>query len=119
MSARPAPDLLAIGDRLKAERERIGLTPAAMGKLTRMKRWPRQAQAALESGRADLAAPTLAAFAAAGADAQFIITGVRSPCAPVKQEASAIIAARQTLARLDPRDRRRLLLDLLAGELIE
>lgn len=115
MSAR-LPDTSSIGGRLKAERLRLRLSQAALAgsagvaKNTEIN-WERGCSPGPH-------AAALAAFAEAGADIHFIITGARFCGAPVRQEALAGVTVRQALAMLDPPDRQRLLLDLLAGEFI-
>lgn len=111
---RPA-DLSTIGGRLKSERERLCLSQPAMAALAGLSRG---AQVKWERGSATPNADALAAFAEAGADILYIVTGRHAAAEmPPAQEALAGVTVRQALAMLDPVDRHRLLLDLLAGEL--
>lgn len=114
MSAAYRPKGIAtIGQRLKIERGRLGLSQPAMATLAGV------TKGALVKWEKDTAAPNalaLAAFAAAGADVLYIVTGVPKP---TKQEAFAMFAetaVRQAMLPLDPVDRVRILLDVLAGE---
>ena len=102
---------LTIADRLRSERERLRLTQTAMGALVGASK---RGIGKWEDGKSSTPTATvLAAYARAGADVQFIITG---KTAVVASEALAGVTVRQALAMLDPADRHRLLLDLLAGE---
>ncbi|MBF0309482.1 MAG: helix-turn-helix transcriptional regulator [Magnetococcales bacterium] len=64
-----------IGDRLKEERIRLGLTQADLGVRCGVSR---DAQTSYESGRRDMGTGYLAAIAEVGADVSYILTGVRS-----------------------------------------
>lgn len=107
-------DLATIGGRLKAERVRLNMSQAVFAghagvkKLTQIT-W--EAEAAYPNAEA------LAAFAKAGADVLFIITGRREATAPTMPQALADFIVRQAMATLTPADRHGLLLDLLAEEL--
>lgn len=116
MSARGGnPDLSTIGGRLKAERVGLDLSQTAAASLAGV------SKGSWQCWEADKTSPTaqhLAAFATAGADVLFIVTGQRAQGEPAPaQEPLAGVTVRQALAMLDPVDRHRLLLDLLAGEL--
>ena len=81
---------MEISDRLKEERERLGLTQTDMGKLggagkTTVIAW--------ERGTAYPNAAYLAAIAAAGADVLYIVTGVRGqqPAAALPPEEAALL----------------------------
>lgn len=108
------PDLSTIGGRLKAERIRLGLTQPEMGRLVGM---TKSAQIKWENGRAFPNAEALAAFARVGADILFIVIGNSFQNELTTPEPIVRATVRQALAMLDPVDRRRLLLDLLADEL--
>lgn len=115
MSARQSnPDCSTIGGRLKGERERLGLSQPRFAQLAGV---TKGALIKWEGGRSFPNAQALAIYAQAGADVLFIITGRREPIGPATPQALAGGAVRQALAMLDPADRHRLLLDLLAGEL--
>jgi transcriptional regulator with XRE-family HTH domain len=64
-----------IGDRLRAERKRLGLGQAELGQLGDVKI---QAQGLYESGERYPRADYLALIAQAGVDVQYVITGVAS-----------------------------------------
>lgn len=106
------PDTIA--GRLKAERLRLGMSQPTFAALADC---GRGAQVKWERGAATPNASALKAFAEAGADVLFIVTGRREPIAPASPQALADCTVRQALAMLDPPDRHRLLLDLLATEL--
>lgn len=107
--------LIEAGARLKEERARLGLTHAAMAALAGK---CANVQMKWERGGSSPTVATLASYAAAGADVLYIITGERTPIAADRSPpALAGVTIRQALAMLDPPDRHRLLLDLLAGEL--
>ncbi|PHP16391.1 hypothetical protein CG471_28355 [Sphingobium sp. IP1] len=116
MSARRhSLDLSSIGGRLQAERLRIDISQTEAAQLAGMSKG---AWIAWESGKSFPDARVLAAFAHAGADVLFIITGQRIKADAIPaQEPLVGVTVRQALAMLDPVDRHRLLLDLLAGEL--
>lgn len=104
-------DLSSIQGRLKSERVRLGYSQKEFGILGgRSMRGYQDCERGLTFPTADF----LAGVAEAGADVLFIITG---ETAVVASEALAGVTVRQALAMLDPADRHRLLLDLLAGEL--
>lgn len=111
---RAAPDFATIGGRLKAERQRLGLSQGAMAALadaskSAQQKWERDGAAPNASG--------LAAFAEAGADVLYIVTGRREVAQPAPPGGLPGVTVRQALAMLDAPDRRRILLDLLAEEL--
>ena len=114
MTVRGAPDIATIGGRLKAERLRLGFSQPALAALAGA---ARRAAINWEKGASSPTANTLAAFAEAGADVLFIITGQRAETEASTAEPLAGLTVRQALAMLDPVDRHRLLLDLLAAEL--
>lgn len=116
MSARnQAPDLSTIGGRLRAERKRFGLSQTDFAAIAGISK---RAQLNWEQGVSSPSALYLAAIAHSGADVLFIITGQRIEAGAIPtQEPLAGVTVRQALAMLDPVDRHRLLLDLLAGEL--
>ena len=73
--------LISIGDRLREERERLGLNQtdfAALAEKAGVQGTTRQSQSNYEKGKQMPGAPYLAAIAIAGADVQFVLTGVRS-----------------------------------------
>ncbi len=77
-----------IGLRLREERERLGLSQEAFAALAEASK---RSQIEWEKGTAFPNAEALAAFAAQGADVQYIITGIKSPAA--QQIAGAVEAA--------------------------
>lgn len=70
-----------LGGRLKEERERLGLTQAAMAEVGGVSK---RSQTGWEQGRAVPDANYLTAAAAAGMDVQYVLTGLRT--APALQE---------------------------------
>lgn len=64
-----------IAARLTEERERLGYTKAAFARLVGVSS---EAMRLIEAGKSDFKASLLAASASAGADVQYILTGVRS-----------------------------------------
>lgn len=72
-----------ISDRLREERERLGLSQAAFAELGRVQR---RAQANYEAGDRYPDALYLAGVAAGGADVLYILTGQRSPAALTADE---------------------------------
>ncbi len=71
------------GDRLKEERQRLGLNQTDFGALAGVQK---QAQLKYEKGERSPDADYLAAVAQAGTDVQYIITGVRSSVALAPDE---------------------------------
>lgn len=108
------PDATTVGGRLKMERERLRLSQPAMAALAGM---TKGAQHKWENGSAAPNADALAAFAQAGADVQFIITGNPRPTIDEAFWLYAEAAVRHAISPLAPSDRRRLLMNILAGEL--
>lgn len=68
-------ELLEVGERFAEERERLGYNVSAFARLLDMSR---VGLANIESGKSDFKVTQLVAAAAAGADIQYIVTGVRS-----------------------------------------
>lgn len=66
---------MGIGDRLREERERLGMNQEAFGAIAGVRK---QAQLLYEKGERHPDAQYLAAIAAAGADVLYILTGRRS-----------------------------------------
>ncbi len=64
-----------IGERLKEERLRLGLSQAALGEIGGVRK---QAQLNYEKGERNPDSAYLSAIAKFGADIQFIVTGIRS-----------------------------------------
>ncbi|WP_127959989.1 helix-turn-helix domain-containing protein [Serratia microhaemolytica] len=71
------------GERIKEERERIGLSQMAFGEMGGVKKL---AQLKYEKGERAPDTTYLSAIAKIGADVQFIVTGVRSTTALTKDE---------------------------------
>lgn len=69
-----------LGQRLRAERERLGLSQTAFGEIGGVQK---RAQINYEAGERQPDAAYLAAIAAAGADVLYILTGQRSGSASV------------------------------------
>lgn len=113
MSARQEPQLGTIAGRLKAERERLGLAQPAMAALASA---TRSALVKWERGDAFPNAAALAAFATAGADVLFIVTGRRETSPTTLLLAIAEHAGVETAAAIEAADRRRALLALVTGE---
>lgn len=67
------------GERLREERERLGLTQSQMGELAGV---TKKSQINYEKGERHPDSVYLAAIAAAGADVLYILTGQRNPAAP-------------------------------------
>ncbi|HEE9899544.1 helix-turn-helix transcriptional regulator [Enterobacter roggenkampii] len=65
----------SIGERLKEERVRLGLSQAALGEIGGVRK---QAQLNYEKGERNPDSAYLSAIAKFGADIQFIVTGIRS-----------------------------------------
>lgn len=78
------------GDRLKEERERLGLSQTALGDVGGVKKL---AQINYEKGERMPDAAYLAAIAAAGADVLYILTGQRAfvPPPPLKPDEAALL----------------------------
>lgn len=110
---RPAPDLNTIGGRLKAERQRLGKSQAALAELASV---TKNTVIGWEQGAASPNANALSAWTLAGVDVLYVVTGERTLPAS-SPEPLAGVTVRHALAMLDPVDRHRLLLDLLAAEL--
>jgi transcriptional regulator with XRE-family HTH domain len=72
-----------IHDRLKEERKRLSLNQTDFGKIAGV---GKTTQINYESGERSPDAAYLAAIAAAGADAQYIVTGIRSEMALAPEE---------------------------------
>lgn len=101
-----------IGARLQAERERLGLSRDDMATITGENKG---VQFAWENDVIPPNALALQAHAKAGADVQFIVTGIRAiPGSSLGHDPAAI---RQAIAMLPIKVRRALLADLVAGEL--
>lgn len=114
MSAVQHPvNLSTIGGRLKSERNRLGLSQPAMAALAGA---TKSAQVKWEKDTAAPNALALAAFAEAGADVLFIVTGWHMATMPTARNVVSLTISEAFLL-LNPAERRRLLLDLLAGEL--
>ncbi|MDH2918470.1 MAG: hypothetical protein PXX73_04675 [Sideroxydans sp.] len=79
--------ILSIGERLREERERLGLSQSQMAELAKnlgAKGATRQSQALYEKGEQSPSAAYIAAITTSGADVLYILTGSRSaPPAPV------------------------------------
>lgn len=75
--------LLEVGQRLAAERERLGLTQVALCERIQLTRemWSRY-----ERGHSAISRGALAKFAVLGADTEFIQTGLRNPAAPPTEQ---------------------------------
>lgn len=80
-----------IGDRLREERERLGLSQGAFGEIGGVKA---NAQGNYEKGDRYPDAAYLAAVAAAGVDVLYVVTGSRTPAA-----ASSLTEAETTLVQ--------------------
>lgn len=112
--ARQLPDTHTIGGRLKAERRRLGFSQPAFAALASAHK------NSLVNWERDVAFPNaqaLAAFGSAGADVLFIVMGRRRDVKSAATEGLPGVTVRQALAMLDPVDRHRLLLDLIAEEM--
>lgn len=72
--------LSSIGERLKSERERLGLSQTEFGLKGAVSK---RSQIMYEQGKAAAGADYLAAIAMAGADVQFVLTGRRSAVASI------------------------------------
>lgn len=108
-------DLSTIGGRLRDERQRLNLSQLAAARLV-----GKRNDDCWSSWEADLTFPNaqaLAAFAAAGADVLFIVTGQHTPSDGPVQRGRKQASARDALAKLSATDRRALLLDMLGEEL--
>lgn len=105
---------LTIGQRLKMERHRLGLSEAAMAIRTGQSK---DLLIRLERGEALPSANALHAMMAAGADIVFIMCGEPGPTDAPSIVAFAEVMFRQALAQLVPLDRISLLTKLLQGEL--
>lgn len=76
-----------IGDRLKSERERLGLSQTACGDLGGVKKL---AQISYEKGMSFPTASYLAAMAEAGADVLYIVTGSRGGVVMTPEESALL-----------------------------
>lgn len=108
-------DLSSIGARLEAERKSLGLTQDAAADMCgyRGRTW-----SGWEANTSFPPADALVSFSAAGADVLFILTGRRELGEPTTPQAYAGVTVRRAMAKLPPLLRRRLLLDLLAEEVL-
>ncbi|WP_454887855.1 helix-turn-helix domain-containing protein [Sphingomonas oryzagri] len=113
MSTWQQPSLGTVAGRLKAERQRLGMSVAEMAAIVGVKK---AYQARRERGEVPLFAESLAAFHKAGVDVLFVVTGRRQAFAADMQWAPAREIIQDDLARLAPTDRRQLLLVLLSKE---
>lgn len=113
-AANRAPDLSTIGGRLRVERLRFDMSQTVAANLAG---FTRRAWCSWEAGEALPATAALVALSTLGADVRFIIAGSRRQSEQAALEPLAGLTVRQALAMLDPVDRHRLLLDLLADEL--
>lgn len=77
-----------IGERLKEERQRLALSQAALGEIGGVQK---RAQINYEAGERYPDAAYLAAIARAGADVQYIVTGVRSGTVPALDNAERLL----------------------------
>lgn len=111
MKLRP-PDILAIGGRLKVERDRLGLTQTGLASLAGIRK---STVGEWEKGTSYPNAAALAAFAHAGVDVLFIVTGFRQEAPGASPESPELTAAKAALGALDPADRRQLVFELLFG----
>jgi transcriptional regulator with XRE-family HTH domain len=83
-----------IGERIKEEREKLGFDQegfAALGGASR------HSQIDWEKGKSFPNAKVLAAYAAAGADVQYILTGVRSNMAAEQHPGYNVLNSRETM----------------------
>ncbi|WP_083554751.1 helix-turn-helix transcriptional regulator [Novosphingobium sp. NDB2Meth1] len=106
------PDILGIGGRLKAERDRLGLTQAGLAKLAGI---VKGTVGEWEKGTSYPNAAALACFAHAGVDLLYIVTGLRQETPGAPPESPELTAAKAALAALEPADRRQLVFELLFG----
>lgn len=106
-------DIRTIGGRLKSERVRLNLTQLEMASVagksdSTYHEWERNGSYPN--------ALALAAFAAAGADVLFIITGRYTPAETEASRALPDVSVQQALKVLDPNDPARRLLEVLIGD---
>ncbi|STQ91373.1 helix-turn-helix domain-containing protein [Iodobacter fluviatilis] len=108
----------SIGDRLRAERELMGLSQTEFAAIAARAGVPgatRQSQSLYEKGKRQPDAGYLAAIAHAGADIAYILTGEREHPAPQR-----LSAEEQTLLNefraMDEKTRKRILAFALSGE---
>lgn len=85
------------GERLREERERLGLTQSQMGELAGV---TKKSQINYEKGERHPDSVYLAAIAAAGADVLYILTGQRSSASPPAPAAPPITEGERTLLNL-------------------
>lgn len=110
------PHETTMGTRLKEERLRLGFTQSdAAHRLGISRKWWSNFERDL--GLRELRVTDLLNMSRWGLDVDFIVTGERRSGAACEHLAFVFATIRQTLAVLSPRDRHRLLLDLLAGEM--
>lgn len=83
----------SIGERLKEERQRLGMSQTELGELGGVLK---QAQIKYEKGERFPDAAFLAAIAQAGADIQYIVTGVKSSVALAPDERLLVERYRQS-----------------------
>lgn len=86
MSSEIGTDIIRIAERFRIERERIGYSQAAAARALAISR---EALRNLENGQSDFKISILASASQLGMDAQFILTGVRSPNLETVEKASA------------------------------
>ena len=109
--SRPLPN--SIGGRLCEERQRLSKSQKSFAALADASV---RAQIKWEQDQSSPTAKTLAAFAGAGADILYIVTGVRAMqpvSALAHSDDSIALIARHMLAAMPPAERRQLLLALI------
>jgi transcriptional regulator with XRE-family HTH domain len=94
-----------LGQRLRAERERLGLSQTAFGEIGGVQK---RAQINYEAGERQPDAAYLAAIAAAGADVLYILTGQRSGSASVAPPSPRQAALLDNFEHLSEDDKRAL-----------
>jgi transcriptional regulator with XRE-family HTH domain len=73
-----------LGERLREERERLGLNQTALGEMGRVSK---VSQINYETGKRSPAGDYLAAVAVVGVDVLYVVTGVRTPTGPAALDA--------------------------------
>jgi transcriptional regulator with XRE-family HTH domain len=99
-----------IGERLKEERKRLGLSQEAFAEKAGATRRP---YIDWEAGKTSPTAVQLAALAAAGADVRYVLTGERDGPPPLKPDEQTLLDGYRVL---DAATKRRMLAFVLGGE---
>jgi len=102
--------MVSIGERLREERQRLGLSQPAFGEIAGV---TKKTQMLYESGERSPDAAYLSAMAGAGADVRYIVTGERDGPPPLKHDEQTLLDGYRAL---DAATKRRMLAFVHGGE---